>query len=137
VLEKMIFKKREKTQGRKINIIKVHNFIYSRYLDSKDNSMGEKKPNFNKFANLGKCITFGLPGGSVGEKSACSVGDMGSITGLGRSPGGKARQGFQYPFLENPRGQRSLGGCSPWGHKDSDMTERLNTHTHNLIENHN
>jgi len=23
------------------------------------------------------CITFGLPGGSVGEKSACSVGDMG------------------------------------------------------------
>ena len=39
----MIFKKREKTQGRKINIIKVHNFIYSRYLDSKDNSMGKKK----------------------------------------------------------------------------------------------
>ena len=30
------------TQGRKINIIKVHNFIYSRYLDSKDNSMGKK-----------------------------------------------------------------------------------------------
>ena len=28
-------------------------------------------------------------------------------------------------------GQRSLGGYSPWGHKESDMTERLiDTHTH-------
>ena len=24
------------------------------------------------------------------------------------------------------KGQRSLECCSPWGHKDSDMTERLN-----------
>ena len=22
-------------------------------------------------------------------------------------------------------GQRSLAGCSPWGHKESDMTDRL------------
>ena len=28
-----------------------------------------------------------------------------------------------------PNGQRSLAGCSPWGHKESAMTERL-THTH-------
>ena len=28
-------------------------------------------------------------------------------------------------------GQRSLGSCSPWGHKESDTTDRLtNTHTH-------
>ena len=133
----MIFKKREKTQGRKINIIKVHNFIYSRYLDSKDNSMGKKKPNFNKFANLGKCITFGLPGGSVGEESACSVETWVQSLRWEDPLEGRHGKGFQYPFLENPHGQRSLGGCSPWGHKDSDMTERLNTHTHNLIENHN
>ena len=25
------------------------------------------------------------------------------------------------------RGQKSLAGYSPWGHKESDMTERLNT----------
>ena len=30
---------------------------------------------------------------------------------------------------ENPHGWRSLAGYSPWGHKESDMTERL-THTH-------
>ena len=29
----------------------------------------------------------GLPGSSDGKESACSVGDLGSIPGLGRSPG--------------------------------------------------
>ena len=26
-------------------------------------------------------------------------------------------------ILENALGQRSLAGCSPWGHKELDMTE--------------
>ena len=30
----------------------------------------------------------GFPGGSDGRESTCSVGDLGSIPGLGRSPGG-------------------------------------------------
>ena len=29
-----------------------------------------------------------IPGGSVGEESACIVGDLGSVPGLERSPGG-------------------------------------------------
>ena len=29
--------------------------------------------------------------------------------------------------LENPHGQKSLVGYSPWGCKESDMTERLST----------
>ena len=29
----------------------------------------------------------GFPGGSDGKESACNVGDVGSIPGLGRSPG--------------------------------------------------
>ena len=32
--------------------------------------------------------SLGFPGGSDGKESACSVGDLGSIPGLGRSPGG-------------------------------------------------
>ena len=32
--------------------------------------------------------SFGFPGGSDGKESACKVGDLGSISGLGRSPGG-------------------------------------------------
>ena len=50
---------------------------------------------------------------------------LGSIPGLGRSPGGG--RVFQYSCLENPHGQRSLVGYSPWGCKESDMTERLST----------
>ena len=30
----------------------------------------------------------GFPGGSAGKESACNVGDLGLIPGLGRSPGG-------------------------------------------------
>ena len=61
--------------------------------------------------------------GSDGKKSAFNVGDMGSIPGLGRFPGGGHGNSLQYSCLENPHGQRSLVGYSPWGHKESDRTE--------------
>ena len=32
---------------------------------------------------------------------------------------------LQYSCLESPFGQKSLVGYSPWGHKESYMTERL------------
>ena len=53
--------------------------------------------------------------------------DMGSIPGLGRSPGAGHGNPLQYSYLENPHGQRSLAGYSPRGRKESDMTERLST----------
>ena len=34
---------------------------------------------------------------------------------------------LQYSCLENPHGQRSLVGYSPWGHKESDTTEQLSS----------
>ena len=52
----------------------------------------------------------GFPGGSDGKESACNAGDLGSIPGLGRSPGGNP---LQYSCLENLHGQRSLAGYSP------------------------
>ena len=33
----------------------------------------------------------------------------------------------QYSCLENPLGERNLAVCSPWGHTESDPTERLST----------
>ena len=50
-----------------------------------------------------------------------------SVPGLGRSPGGGHRNPLQYSCLENSHGQSSLVGCSPWGHKEMDMTEQLST----------
>ena len=44
----------------------------------------------------------GFPGGSVGEQSACTVRDLGSITGSGRSPGEGNGNPLQYSCLENP-----------------------------------
>ena len=64
-----------------------------------------------------------FPGGSDGKESFCNVGDVGSIPGLGRSLGEGNDYPLQYSYLENPRGQRSLAGYSPWGRKDSNMTE--------------
>ena len=64
-----------------------------------------------------------FPGGSDGKESACNVGDVALIPGLGRYPGGGRGNPFQYFCLENPHGQRSLEGYSPWGLKELDMTE--------------
>ena len=75
---------------------------------------------------LGGCF----PGGSDSKESACNAGDLRSTPGLGRSSGEGHDNPLQYSFLENPHGQRSLASYSPWGHKESDTTEQLRTHTH-------
>ena len=45
---------------------------------------------------------WGFPCSSVGKESACYAGDLGSIPGLGRSPGEGNGNPLQYPCLENP-----------------------------------
>ena len=68
-----------------------------------------------------------FPGGSDGKESACNVGDLGLIPGLGRSPGEGHGNPLQYSCLENPDGWRSLISDSPWDGKESDMTEHNTT----------
>ena len=43
----------------------------------------------------------GFPCGSAGKESACNAGDLGSIPGLGRSPGEGKGYPLQYSGLEN------------------------------------
>ena len=73
------------------------------------------------------CILFHLfwefPCGSAGKESTCNVGDLGSIPGLGRSPG----EGKSYPLQYSWPGELH-GLYSPWGLKESDTTERLSLH---------
>ena len=57
----------------------------------------------------------GFPCGSAGKGSPCSVGDLGLIPELGRSPGG----GHGNPLWPGEFNRL----LSPWGHKESDMTE--------------
>ena len=61
-------------------------------------------------------------------ESACSAGDPDSIPGLGKSCGEGNDNPLQYSWLENPHGQRSLVGYSPWGRKEADMTEPFHFH---------
>ena len=65
----------------------------------------------------------GFPGDSVNKESACNVGDLDSIPGLGRSLGEGNGNPLQYSCLENPCGQRRLAGCSPWGREALDTTQ--------------
>ena len=58
-----------------------------------------------------------FPGGSAGKESACNVGYLGLIPGLGRSPGEGNGYPLQYSGLENSM------DYSPWDHKELDMTE--------------
>ena len=72
---------------------------------------------------------FGLPGSLAGKKSACSVGDLGSIPGL-KDPleKGKATHSsilaWRIPWTVL---------YSPWGHKESDMTEQLSLSLWNML----
>ena len=53
----------------------------------------------------------GFPGGSDSKESTCSVGDLGSLLGLGRTPGGGHGNPLQYSVI----------------HKESDTTKWLST----------
>ena len=69
----------------------------------------------NKHQSL--CIS-GLPRWLSGKEYTCQAGDtgdLGSIPGLGRSPGEGNGNPFQYPCLVNPM-DWGAWQSSPWGH---------------------
>ena len=70
-----------------------------------------------------------FPGGSDDKESACNVGDLGSISGLGRPlEKGMATQSsiiaWRIPM------DRGAWRASPGGRKESDTTKRLSTAQH-------
>ena len=68
-------------------------------------------------------VFLGFSGGSDGKVPTCNAGDLGLIPRLGRFLGGGHGNPLQYSCLENPHGQRSLAGFSPWDRKELDVTE--------------
>ena len=61
-----------------------------------------------------------FPDGSAVKESACNVGDLGSVPGLGKSPGEGKGYPLQYSSLENSMDYTVRGG-----RKESDTTEQL------------
>ena len=64
----------------------------------------------------------GFPGGSEVKASASNVGDPGSISGSGRSPGEGNGNPLQYSFLENPMDREAWWATVHGVAKASDMT---------------
>ena len=64
-------------------------------------SMGSQRVRHDWATSLHFRSILSFPGGSYGKASACSAGDLGSIPGLGRSPGEGNGNPFQYSVLEN------------------------------------
>ena len=72
-----------------------------------------------------------FPGGSDGKESARNAGDLGSIPGSKRSPEEGNGYPLQYSWLENSMDRGAWRATySPWGCKESDMTEQLSTVEH-------
>ena len=75
-----------------------------------------------------------FPDGSVVKNTSANVGAIGvvgSILGLGRSPG--VWQPTPVFLRGKSHGQRSLKGYGPWSHKELDTTEQLSIHPHTYI----
>ena len=92
--------------------------------------LGQEDPLEKQWTTLPTPVFLGFPCGSDGKESACNVRDLGSIPGLGRSPGGSHGNSLQYSCLENPHGQRSWRAPVHAGWQGVWHTERLSTAQH-------
>ena len=63
----------------------------------------------------------GSPGNSDSKGSACNAGDLGSVSGLGRSPGEGNSHPLQYSCLENSM-DRGVWWATVHGVTESDTT---------------
>ena len=66
------------------------------------------------YVSLGKLLNSPCNIGSAGKESACNVGDLGSIPGLGRSPGEGKGYPLQYYGLENSMDSIVHGVAKRW-----------------------
>ena len=73
----------------------------------------------------------GFSGGSDGKESACKEGDLGSISGSGRSPGGGHGNPLQDSCLENPTDRGAHGKAVQRVAKSrTQLSVYTHTHTH-------
>ena len=69
--------------------------------DSTGNGVRPLHPGWPRCSIFGIAFCVSFPGSSTGKESSCNVGDLGSIPGLGRSPGEGKGCPLQYSGLEN------------------------------------
>ena len=91
------------------HLLKKLVFVYILIAQLVKNPPAMQRPRFNFWVGkirwrrdrLPTPVFLGLPGGSAGKESACDAADLGSMPGLGRSPGEGKGYPLQYSGLEN------------------------------------
>ena len=74
----------------------------------------------------------GLPGGSVVKKLSANAGDVGSVLGLGRSPGEGNGNPLPYSCLENSMDRGAWRATIHGVIKSWAQLKQLSTHTHTV-----
>ena len=86
------------------SVLKTDPWTCENFIKDRDGIHCKKRKTAQKLVQLvirlGKIVL--SPGGSEVKASACNAGDLGSIPGLGRSPGEGNGNPLQYSCLENP-----------------------------------
>ena len=84
----------------------------------------KKQPTFSGCLIWARFQTLHIPGGSDSKELGCNAGDQ--VQSLGQEDSLEMGMATNSSILASEfQGQRSLVGYSPWGHKESDTTERL------------
>ena len=84
---------------------------------------------FKPLIHLEFILLYSVRNDSVGKESTCNAEDASSIDPwVEKIPWRRKWQPTPVFLPEKSHGQRSLGGCRPWGYKEPDTTERLSMH---------
>ena len=81
---------------------------------------------------VGMAFRASLVAQTVGKASACNAGRPGFDSWVGKIPWRRKWQSTPAFLPGKSHGRRSLIGYSSWGHKESDTTERIHFHFHQL-----
>ena len=83
---------------------------------------------FKWSSTIFKKLVFGLPWWLRWQRIHLQCGRPGFDPWVGKIPWKRAWQPIPVFLSGESHGQRTLAGCCPWGHKESDTTEWLSTH---------
>ena len=100
---------------------------------------GVRKRSIFIFLHVDIRLFQGLPGGTGGEEPACQCRRRKRHTfdpWVGKIPWRRKRQPTPVFLPGGSPGQRSLAGCRPRGHRESDATKRLSTQTRTQLFQH-
>ena len=97
--------------------------------------VAQSRTQLKRLSSSSSVYMLGFPGGTSGKGSTCQWRRhkrRGFDPWIGKMPWRRAWQPTPVFSPGESPGQRSLAGCSPWSHRESDTTEPLSVHACDL-----